>query len=79
MTSKKGKKWLMALALATSGLTSVTCTAEPAHRQVPIPVGISIAGKARFVIGGIVLCMINPLEDTIVWREEENEAHHSSH
>ena len=63
MTSKKGKKWLMALALATSGLTSVTCTAEPAHRQVPIPVGISIAEEAQFPsaetdIMGFRLCLL---------------------
>ena len=63
MTSKKGKKWLMALALATSGLTSVTCTAEPAHRQAPIPVGISIAEEAQFPsaetdIMGFRLCLL---------------------
>lgn len=60
MTSKKVKKWFMALALATSGFVSFT--AESAYRQTPVPFGISIVEEAQFPsaeadITGFRLCL----------------------
>ena len=63
MTSKEGKKWLMVQTVAASVLMAVTCAAEPAHRQVPIPFGISIAEEVQFPsaetdIMGFRLCLL---------------------